>query len=137
MNARRAIWIAGGLFLLTAVLVILFVKPRSVSTQVFEETNGFRRIVITNPTAQPYTVVAWGEFYANNDWERPSLSNTFLNVAPASFLEAGIPMPTNTPKRIALVYKPIKQSGIGFWINRARARLRLKPPVEHVYIEVQ
>jgi len=137
MQARRAIWIAGGLLALAAVLVILLVKPRSVSTQVFDETNGYRRVVIKNPTAQPYSVVAWGEFYANDAWERLSLSNAFLTIAPASSLEAGILMPTNTPQRIALVYKPIKTSGLGLWINKARARLRLKPPVEREYIEVQ
>jgi len=136
MHVQRVIWIAGGTLVLAAVLVILLAKPRHISTQVFEETNGYRRVIITNPTAQPYSVIAWGEFYANNDWERPSFSNTFVNVAPASSLETGIPMPTNNPQRIALVYKPVHQSGPRFWINKARARLRLQPPVEHEYVDV-
>lgn len=137
MRARRTIWIAGGTLTLAAVLVIFLVKPRRISTLVLDETNGYRRVVITNPTAQPYSVVAWGEFYANDAWERRSFSNTFLNVAPASSLETGILMPTNNPQRIALVYKPIKTNGLGFWINRARTRLRLPPPVRHEYIEVR
>jgi hypothetical protein len=137
MQARRAIWIAGGILALALVVAVVFVKPRHVSAQVLDETNGYRRVVVKNPTAHPYSVIAWGEFYANDAWERMSFSNTFLNVAPASSLEAGILMPTNTPKRIALVYRPIKQSGFGLWINKLRARLRLQSPVEREYIEVQ
>ena len=136
MHARRAIWIAGGILALALVVAVVFLKPRRVSAQVLDETNGYRRVVVKNPTAHPYSVVAWGEFYANNEWERLSLSNTFLNVAPASSFETGILMPTNTPRRIALVYKPIKQSGFGLWINKLRARLRLQSLVEREYIEI-
>src|SRR5688572_27541015 len=108
MLARPAIWIGGGVLILAAALAIVFAKPGRVAAQVFEETNGYRRLVIKNPTSQPYSVHAWGEFYANDAWERLSLSNTFLKVEAASFIETGILMPTNTPKRIAFVYKPIK-----------------------------
>src|SRR5690349_13027274 len=112
MQLRRGIWIAAGILVLGVVLAFIFAKPLQVSAHVLDETNGYRRVLIKNTTGQPYTIVAWGEFYANNDWERPSFSNTFVNVAPASSVETDIPMPTNTntPKRIAFVYRPVKQS---------------------------
>lgn len=122
---------------MAAVFVFLFVKPRRISAQVFGETNGYRTVIIRNPTAQPYYVIAWGEFYANDAWERLSLSNAVQRVEPESFIETGVLMPTNGPKRLAFVYRPIRKSGPGFWLEKARARLRLKPLVEREYIEVQ
>jgi hypothetical protein len=93
--------------------------------------------VITNGTPQRYSVLAWGEFYRNDDWERPSLSNTYYVINPGSFMEAQVPMPTNRPRRLALVQKPIRTSDTALWVNRLKARLRLKPEVEHVYVELE
>jgi hypothetical protein len=137
MPAWRAICVAVGLIALFAVLALLFIKPNRVSAQVVGETNQHHRVLIRNPTAHPYNVVAWGEFYANDAWERLSLSNTFLKVEPASVIETGILMPTNRPRRIALVYRSIKTRGFGLWINQARTRLRLQQPVDWQYIEVE
>jgi hypothetical protein len=138
VRARRAIWIAGGILIIAALLAILLVKPRHVSARVLEETNGYRRVIIGNPTAQLYSAVVWPEFYANNDWERASLSNTFVNVAPRSSIETAILMPTNTatPKRIAFVFKRVNQSGLALWLDTLRTRLRLKPPADFQYVEV-
>jgi hypothetical protein len=138
VQLRRAIWIAAGILALGLVLSIFLVKPGRISAQALDETNGHRRVLIKNSTGQLYTILAWGEFYSNNDWERPSFSNTFLNVAPASSIETVIAMPanTNTPRRIAFVYKPVKDNGPGRWIERLRTRLRLKAPVEREYLEI-
>jgi hypothetical protein len=137
MGRWRAIWIAGGVLAVGAVCVFVFVQPKRVSAQVFGETNGHRTVIIRNPSAHPYYVTAWGEFYANDAWERLSLSNAFRKVEPESFIKTEVLMPTNKPKRVVFVYRPIKQRGPGFWLEKAKARLRLKPLVEFEYIEVE
>ena len=137
MRRWRAIAIAGGVLLIAGILVLRFTKPTRVSAQVFGETNGYRRVMINNPTAHPYYVNAWGEFYSNDAWERLPFSNAMVKVVePGTFLDAGILMPTNRPRRVVFVYVPIKTSGPGLWINRLKARLRLKPDVDQEYIAV-
>jgi hypothetical protein len=137
MRARWAIWIAGGVLALAAVLLLLFVKPSCVSVQVLGETNGYQTVAITNDTPQLHYVTAWGEFYADDSWQRLSLTNTVHKLEPGSFIVTEVLMPTNRPKRVAFVYAPIKTGGLGAWISRARARLRIKSTVEHVYVEVE
>src|SRR5688572_8120082 len=137
MRPTRAIWIAAGILVLGAVVLFLSIKPGQVSAQVLGETNGYRTVLIRNPTAHPYYVIAWGEFYRNDAWERLSLINTVEQVEPGKFIETGIPMPTNTPRRVVLVYRPIKTGGIGGFIAKTRLLLRLKPHVEREYIDVE
>lgn len=138
MRRWRAIVIAGGILVVAAVLALSFVKPNRVSAKVLSKTNGYRRVLINNPTAQPCYVTAWGEFYRNEAWERLGFSNVLRNIVePGTSMEGGVLMPTNTPKRIVFVYSPIKKNGLGAWVNKLKAQLRLKPQVELEYIQVE
>ena len=132
----RWLLVAGGVLLAAGVL-FLFPKRGRVSIQVLGETNRYRTVVVTNGTAQLYLVTAWGEFYANDAWERLSLSNTYHQIEPGKFIATEILMHTNGPKCVVFIYSPVKTSGLGGWINRAKARLRIKPSVETEYIEVE
>ena len=137
MRTRRILLIAGGVLALGVGVVLLSPKPGRISAHLLRETNGYGTVVITNGTAQLYSVLAWGEFYRNDDWERLSLSNTYNVIEPGRLIEAQVLMPTNRPRRLALVQKPIRTSQPAVWVNRLKARLRLKPEVEHVYVEVE
>jgi hypothetical protein len=137
MRARRAIWIAGGVVALGVGVLLLMREPGRVSAQVLGETNGYRTVIIRNGTPHLYHVLAWGEFYSNDVWERLSLSNTFDKVEPGRFIDMRILMPTNTPRRLAFVYRPVRAGPLAVWINRVKTRLRLKPEVKHVYMEVE
>jgi hypothetical protein len=137
MRVRRAIGIAGGVVTLAVGVLLLMREPGRVSAQVLSETNGYRTVVIRNGTPHLYHVLAWGEFYSNDAWERLSLSNTFDKVEPGRFIATQVLMPTNSPRRLAFVYRPVRAGPIAVWINRIKTRLRLKPEVEHVYVEVE